>query len=237
MSCQNLVLTRCRLDRVIRVLCTLIENRIKSQAVCPWSEADLRKELVGCILSSQVRNETAIASTENLDRAGLLEDAWWSESQVDNFASRVFEVLSGKREDLPYQVCHRFFRSRSRQLSQARDALAEFPLRGRLATVDSPRELRRCLVSDIPGVGPKQASMFLRNISASYDLAILDMHVLRFMEIQDLLTISQVRISTVSGYEKTERVVVEYADSLGYPVGYLDWAIWATMKAARELGL
>jgi N-glycosylase/DNA lyase len=79
--------------------------------------------------------------------------------------------------------------------------------------------------------------MFLRNIGMSYDLAILDTHVLRFMDMQDILPMNQARVGTLSGYEKAERVVVDYADILGYPVGYLDWAIWATMKAARELGL
>ena len=79
--------------------------------------------------------------------------------------------------------------------------------------------------------------MFLRNIGRSYDLAILDSHVLRFMDIQDILPMTQARIGTVAGYERAERTVVDYAVTLGYPVGYLDWAIWATMKAARELGL
>jgi N-glycosylase/DNA lyase len=79
--------------------------------------------------------------------------------------------------------------------------------------------------------------MFLRNIGRSYDLAILDTHVLRFMDMQELLPIDQAHIGTVTGYERVEGIAIDYADSLGYPAGYLDWAIWATMKAAREIGL
>jgi len=97
--------------------------------------------------------------------------------------------------------------------------------------------MRQSLVTEISGVGPKQASMFLRNTGKSYDLAILDTHVLRFMDMQNLLSINQRNISTVTAYERTERVFVDYADRLGYPVGYLDWAIWATMRAAKELGI
>ncbi len=229
--------TRYRFDGTIRVLCSLVEERITTRAGRRWSEYDLRKELVGCILGSQVRHEMAVASTENLDQVGLLDDAWWCGRQDDVFGSSVFDVLSGLRRDLRHPGRYRFSRTRASQLTQARDALARFPLTARLAYDGAPRYLRRSLAVNIAGLGPKQASMFLRNIGLSYDLAILDTHVLRFLDMQDLLPIEQARTSTMAGYERAERVVVRYADTLGYPVGYLDWAIWATMKAARELGL
>ena len=229
--------TRRRLDHTIRVLCPLIENRIRAQRTSHWCEYDLRKELVGCILGSQVHHEMAIASTENLEQAGLLDDVWWSNCRDDRFGSIVLDVLSGQRHDLPHRGRYRFPRARTTQLTQARDAIAQVPLGARLANNEPPRYLRQRLVGDIPGLGPKQASMFLRNIGKSYDLAILDTHVLRFMHMQELLPMDQAHIGTVAGYERTERVVVNYAATLGYPVGYLDWAIWATMKAARELGL
>jgi len=79
--------------------------------------------------------------------------------------------------------------------------------------------------------------MFLRNIGASYDLAILDTHVLHFMSIQGDPRVDVGQVRTLSAYERTEQVLVRYADTIGFPVGYLDWAIWATMKAARELRL
>jgi len=79
--------------------------------------------------------------------------------------------------------------------------------------------------------------MFLRNIGMSYDLAILDTHVLGFMSLQDGLQVNVTHVRTLPSYERTERILVRYADTVGFPVGYLDWAIWATMKAARELRL
>ena len=130
-----------------------------------------------------------------------------------------------------------FPRARSKQLAQVRNALARVPLAIRLEDGNVAKHLRKSLVTDIPGLGPKQASMFLRNIGRSYDLAILDTHVLRFMDMQELLPIEQARIGTITGYERAEEIAIDYAESLGYPAGYLDWAIWATMKAAREIGL
>ncbi len=229
--------TRRRLDCTIRALCPLIENRVRAQTTYHWCEYDLRKELVGCILGSQVRHEMAIASTENLEQAGLLDDVWWSSRRDDGFGPIVFDVLSGQRHDLRHRGRYRFPRARTTQLTQARDAIAQVPLAARLANNEPPRCLRQTLVGDIPGLGPKQASMFLRNIGRSYDLAILDTHVLRFMDMQALLPMDQAHTGTLAGYERVERVVVNYAATLRCPVGYLDWAIWATMKAARELGL
>ncbi len=237
MTCRHPPLMRHRLDSAIRVLCPLIEDRIKARETNRWCEFDLRKELVGCILGSQVRHEMAVAATENLEQAGLLDDSWWRDTRDEEFGIEVFSVLSGQRCDLDYSGGYRFPRARAAQLSQARDVLAKVPLACRLANNQLPRTLRHNLIADISGLGPKQASMFLRNVGRSYDLAILDTHVLHFMDMHDLLSMTQARIGTVVGYERAECVAVDYAGTLGYPVGYLDWAIWATMKAARELGL
>lgn len=228
---------RHRLDSTIRVLCPLIEDQIKSRVTSRWCEFDLRKELVGCIMGSQVRHEMAVAATENMEHAGLLDDTCWTALEGNDFECRVLEVLAGQASYLPHRGSYRFPKARSKQLAQVRNALARMPLDERLSDGKDAKYLRKNLVADITGLGPKQASMFLRNIGRSYDLAILDTHVLRFMDMQALLPIDQARIGTVKGYERAEGIAIDYAESLGYPAGYLDWAIWATMKAARELGL
>lgn len=228
---------RHRLDRTIRVLFPLIDDRIKTREIRRWEEYDLRKELVGCILGSQVRHEMAVAATANLVYAGLLDDASWLNYEDEGFEYRVLDVLAGHNGNLPYKGSYRFSKTRSKQLAQVRNALARVPLSIRLESGKVAKHLRKSLVADIPGLGPKQASMFLRNIGRSYDLAILDTHVLRFMDMQELLPIEQAHVGTVTGYERAEGIAINYAESLGYPAGYLDWAIWATMKAAREIGL
>ncbi len=225
-----------RLENAVRVLCPLIQQEIRAQAPRHWREYDLRRELVGCILGSQVRFELAVSSTEGLESAGLLNDDYWSGSQKKDFSRRVFEVLSGQNQGTR-GACHRFPRSRAIQLAQTRDALARIPLLLRLAETDSSRSIRQRLVEDLPGIGPKQASMFLRNIGKSYDLAILDTHVLRFLESQDLLGPGRLSIGTMVGYERVELILINYALVLGYPAGCIDWAIWVTMRAVRELDL
>ncbi len=227
--------TRHRLDGTIRVLCPLIEKEIRGRSTRCLSEYELRRELIGCILGSQVRYEMAVAATENLECAGLLNDAYWCSRKDHRFEGNVYEVLVGRSRAPRHLGSYRFPKVRAKQLAQVRDVLARVPLATRLANSPGPVALRKELIKEIPGLGPKQASMFLRNIGKSYDLAILDTHVLRFIDMQGLLPLAEARINTVKGYEAAERIVVDYAGTLGYPVGYLDWAIWATMKAAREL--
>src|SRR6266849_3291610 len=128
MNCTRPSAMNQRLESTIRVLCPLIENRIRARATNYWHEFDLRKELVACILGSQVRYEMATAATENLERAGLLDDFWWQENRSDDFATRVFYVLSGQRYDLPYRGRYRFPKTRTSQLARGRQVLADAPL-------------------------------------------------------------------------------------------------------------
>jgi N-glycosylase/DNA lyase len=226
-----------RIDSTIRNLCLLIESEVKKRAKRNRCEYELRRELVGCILGSQVRFDMAVAATENLERANLLSDIRWCMCRDIDFESDVLAVLEGRAPGLCHLGSYRFPRVRARQLARVRDELSRMSLTRRLAEGFAPAALRKKLIEEIPGLGPKQASMFLRNIGRSYDLAILDTHVLRFIDLQGWFSLKKARINTVSGYEQAERVMTEYANTVGYPVGYLDWAIWATMKAARELRL
>lgn len=225
-----------RLERTVRRLCPLIEQQVDAKSSSPWTGYDLRRELVACILGSQVRHEMATTALERLEEAQLLNDTWWTGSR-DTFESNVFDVLSGRTPHFKRKWCYRFPKARSQQLAKARDAIAEQSLSERLSKFSDPKRVRKELVKDISGLGPKQASMFLRNIGRCYDLAILDTHVLRFMDVKNLLCLKKTKINTVKAYERTEKIVVNYANELGYPAGYMDWAIWITMRAARELGI
>ena len=227
-----------RIDRVIQVLCPLIDERVKGDRCIAWTEIDLRKELLGCILGSQVRYEMAQAAVERIERAGMLSDVWWHANSADHEPD-LYAVLSGKGGAVTQSSGYRFPRVRAQQLSLAMQRLSHSgrSLNGLVFCSGEANVLRCNLISMIPGLGPKQASMFLRNIGRSYDLAVLDNHVLRFMEIKHLLPGCTRSFGSLSAYERAESIIRSYAESLGYPVGYLDWAIWATMRAARELRL
>jgi N-glycosylase/DNA lyase len=94
---------------------------------------------------------------------------------------------------------------------------------------------RSWLVENVPGVGPKQASMFLRNAVASYELAVIDRHVLHYMSAIELYTATASDTSTINSYERCEHLLGRHAESLGHEVGLLDWAIWIVMRTASRI--
>ncbi len=225
-----------KLDKTIQVLCPFIEKQINTQHKSSWSEFDLRRELVACILGSQVRYETALKALLLLEQADLLNDDHWAGS-AETFEDEVFNVLSGQTLSSNEKWCYRFPKVRSKQISKTRDRISDRSLSDRISEFRNPKKLRAILVNEIPGLGPKQASMFLRNIGISYDLAILDTHVLNYMDLKNLLSLKKVKVNTIKNYEQSEKIVNKYAKKIGYPVGFMDWALWATMRAAKELAL
>lgn len=221
--------------RTVKALCQSFNASNDLQE--PLSEIDLRKELAACILGSQVTHEMATKSIENLESCGMFSDKWWTAKNLPMFHAATELILSGAHPKALHSIKHRFYRSRAEQLAKARDKVAETPLSGRVFSTAHPKTIRKQLVRDIPGLGPKQASMFLRNSGRTYHLAILDSHVLRYLGIAGIILNPTAPPSTMSRYEQIEEHATEHAASLDTPVGYLDWAVWATMKAARELAL
>jgi N-glycosylase/DNA lyase len=224
-----------RLTATVRLLCPIVARRLDGQRKGTLAEPELRHEAVACLLGSQVPQRSAAFWTRQLQAAGLLDDDWWTVNDAVSFQGRVLQVLSGNgTAETPK---YRFYALRSVQLAKMRDALARAPLTERFGVGLNPREVRSCLVRDLAGIGPKQASMLLRNIGYSYDLAILDVHVRRYCAVVGLDAYAQGAINTLAGYERAEEVLVRYAEAIGYPTGYVDWAIWLTMRAAREVDL
>jgi N-glycosylase/DNA lyase len=224
----NLINVRNKLINAVAILCPIIEQRLRSHPIAAWDEYSLRKELVACILGSQVRYEMAYDTLMCIEKSGLLANDRWTVTEDKSFESDVYNCMNQR---------YRFPKMRARQLAKTRDALSRRALSLLIRGCPDPRKIRQQLVLNLAGLGPKQASMFLRNVGSCYDLAILDTHVLRFLSIQGLLPKDYVAINTIRSYERMEILAVNFAQSLGVSVGYLDWAIWATMKAARELRL
>jgi hypothetical protein len=102
-----------------------------------------------------------------------------------------------------------------------------------IARPDTPQEIRRLLIDRVPGLGPKQSSLLLRNLGMGQNLAVLDRHVLRFMQLIGIVD----RIHVVAGlaqYEKIENVFLEYAKHRRLPADALDLAVWIVMRLAQQ---
>ncbi len=88
-----------------------------------------------------------------------------------------------------------------------------------------PKTMRKFLVSEVKGMGWKEASHFLRNIGLGRDLAILDRHILK-----NLLRagcIDNVPESlTPPRYMLIEEKMADLAAALDIPLAGLDFVLW-----------
>ena len=96
------------------------------------------------------------------------------------------------------------------------------------------RGARRLLVAEVSGLGPKQASLFLRNIGYAKYVAVLDVHVLTYMNWVGLTNAPIKSVTTVRRYEILEDAFIEHACSFGSAPDRFDLAVWVVVKATQE---
>jgi N-glycosylase/DNA lyase len=90
------------------------------------------------------------------------------------------------------------------------------------------------LASEVSGLGPKQASLFLRNIGYAAHVAVLDVHVLTYMSLVGLTEVPMKSVSTVRKYEALEDAFIKHAYSFGHAPDRFDLAVWVVLRIAKE---
>lgn len=223
-----------RLEYAVASICPEIEARAKrSQA--SLDERSLWWELSCCLLSSQVPYALAVAAADALDKRQLMMDTSADQTEL---SKEIFGILNQPVLVNGSLRNYRFPKSKSQQLALARKSVSHDAgeLRVLVNSFKSPGCARTWFVSNVSGIGPKQASMFLRNTGISYELAVLDRHVLGYMAEIGLYSGTARGISALPQYRKHEAKLISHADDLGFAVGLLDWAIWIVMRVAGSRG-
>ncbi len=108
--------------------------------------------------------------------------------------------------------------------------LAGHSIRSILDSSCGSHDARERLISATLGIGPKQSSLFLRNVGYAQDLAILDSHVMTYMNLLDLTSTSIKEVSKLATYEVVEKRLTEYSQRLDVSLPNLDTAIWVVMR-------
>lgn len=222
-----------RFERAVTAICPEIQARIATLRRDKIDDRMLWWELSCCILSSQVPYSVATAAADAIEYEELLLAP---KLETDELTTALEDVLTRCLIVGGRSVRYRFPNSRSKQLAAAHAAVhrRDTSLSALLASFADVSLARRWLVDNVPGAGPKQASMFLRNVGLTYSLAILDRHVLKYMSVLGISDHAQPFVSGMSTYLHLEQALREYAMRIGYEVGLLDWAIWIVMRAERE---
>ena len=191
-----------------------IEGRLKEfrSLWAEGSDEDLFAEMVFCLCAVQTSARVSDEATRRLREAGLLSRGP---------RSRVRDVLRGGYV--------RFHDNKSRWIVEARRQFMEPRprMRQQLAIqAGTPALLRDWLEAEVLGLGPKEASHFLRNIGLGEDLAILDRHILR--NLQELGVVETLpKTLTRSRYRVLEEAFRGFCDAMAIPLGHMDLLLWA----------
>ncbi len=222
-----------QIDSTIGVLCPDIWGSMQSVSDTEYSEEKLWEELVCCVLSSQIKFEVSQAVTQSLKHNGLLDLGTLGYLYED----RLRECLKSPVMVDSHSVRYRFPNIKAQQIAGARENIygSGISLREMMGKYSESSELRAALVKLVPGLGMKQASMYLRNVSNSFELAVIDSHVLKYMNAMNLVEKIPSTISKAQ-YLVKENILTKYAEKFGYPVGCVDYAIWIVMRVARKGG-
>lgn len=234
---HHIYLAQDRIEDAVMKVCDYV---ISQKQTCPknWEdhkEYQLWLEVVSCILGSRVRYETAKACTLHLRNAGLLrissllKNPKVAEKRIKQELNKSIypPFLNGKGSK------YRYPKSKSRCIVRSGVQIYSnnLSIRKTLKKCHDGQEARRLLIEKCAGIGPKQASLFLRNISYSDDLAILDCHVLHYMKLLRLdEKFNNIKQKKSHPYIVNENILKLYAISKRMSLSVLDVGIWVVMR-------
>lgn len=169
----------------------------------------LREMIVAAAIGSGVRYDIASSMAKTL---------------VENPTPHQIELTSS-RHRFPNQTRHRL---------SALFADRAILLDATVAWLDKPKcvfKNRKLMAKLVPGLGPKQSSFLFSCSGYGHEIAVLDRHILKYLQLVGLIESSGMPASWKK-YEDIETAFLSYSSSKNVRADALDLAIWITMKAA-----
>jgi N-glycosylase/DNA lyase len=198
------------------------------------SEQDLWDNLYFCILSSNVTYELAMSAFSHLANEGLLDVHWITTSKHPK--EKIIQELSKpqflpKRKDGSYRK-YRFPRCRANNIVVTTNNFNESKtsLKKTLAFHRDETELREHIRNNVYGFGLKQATHYLRNIGYSENLAIIDTHIINFLNTYLFPKHRSKKNFTNNDYLKYENKFRCLCKNLNLKMALFDVAVWKFMR-------
>jgi N-glycosylase/DNA lyase len=210
--------------------------------VVDWSQLcdeELAFDLAVCIASSQARFEVAEASVRALQGEGLL--SWTARRVGESRLRKQIAAVLGAGVTLPGRQGSAVLRFPNRTAAllaatATRIGRGQLQMRAILGESKGGRSARCRLVAGVNGFGPKQASLFLRRVGFTSELAVLDRHVVDYLRICHGSVIALGQLGRLRVYEAVEGQFCGIAASQGIAVGRLDLAVWVAVRVAKDVG-
>lgn len=229
------------INQTIRTMC--IEVQTQASVMRNWqrmAEEELLYEAAICIFGSQMVFEMAVATADRVRERKLLQPALRGGS-IQAIERKVVSALSDPLLVPARDGTQRWVRPRfkNRLASMLATTITEIygqsrTIHGFLIDARNAREARETLIQHVWGFGPKQASLYLRRVGYCADLAVLDTHVLDYLQLARGLSLSPTKLSRLSFYEEVENTFRDIASEFGHSVGCVDLAMWVTMRVAKR---
>jgi N-glycosylase/DNA lyase len=182
---------------------------------------------MGSILSTAVPDSQASRVLSRIVESDLSDPLALADRDGNDLEDQFESLLRGS----PAEPSYRFPRQRARQLAAIAGRLycRGTDITGHLEVGAPPIVLRRHMVSELC-VGPKQASLFLRNSGFTSQVAIFDRHVWRYMIAAGLAS-DCIPPSRIGPYEEAESAFLYQAATLGVALAAFDRALWVVYRA------
>lgn len=172
-------------------------------------EKEIFIELVFCILTPQANGKACWSAVENMIVNGIL---------YGGDRSQIAKELSSAR----------FIHKKSAYIIEARKKFLHdntISLKSIISQLGNGYEAREWLVKQVKGIGYKEASHFLRNIGFEQNLAILDRHIIKNLELVRVINKVPGSLSKKSYLDIEERMM-NFSKAVQIPMSHLDLVLW-----------
>jgi len=212
-----------RIENAVRKVNCELDSKKPIGSWRKMSENELFSEISSCIIGSRITFEKAKNISDALAEENLLCVDVLAEMQSQS-RRKIHAVL--KREKCLYA------RAKATYIVKTAENLyleAKTSIKTILKKSENQYEARGKLTELCLGIGLKQASLFLRNIHYADELAILDTHVLSYMQLVGLEAKKE-KALTSKRYLDYENKLREYSQKFNTSIAMLDVSIWVVMR-------
>jgi N-glycosylase/DNA lyase len=139
-------------------------------------------------------------------------------------------LFTGNSDEIATNISNvRFQNNKAKFLVQAREKFSlngKLNIKSKLKSFDDIKELRKWIITDIKGIGYKEAGHFLRNIGLGLNLAILDRHILKNLKFYGAIDEIPETL-TVKKYLEIEEKMIVFCNKIKIPMEHIDLLFWA----------
>ncbi|MDR3274639.1 MAG: N-glycosylase/DNA lyase [Endomicrobium sp.] len=173
------------------------------------TEEEIFAELVFCLFTPQSKAVICWAAVNDLAGKNMIFDSKYTD------IAKVINKVRFRNNKAKYVV-------EARKLFIINDNVK---IKEKLISFKNIYDLRNWLVQNIKGIGYKEAGHFLRNISIGKDLAILDRHILKNLQVYGGINETP-KILNIKTYLEIEKQMQSFAKNIEIPMAHLDMLLW-----------